>query len=94
VYPGSQTEKLKKFVLVPDMKTCCFGGQPKLTDMIEVTLKDPLRVDFSYKRRGIGGVLKVHKSMQSRQQLTGVVYELQADYLSEGPGTTGSAREG
>lgn len=94
VYPGSQKDTLKKFVLVPDMKTCCFGGQPNLTDMIEVTLKDPLRVDFSYKRRGIGGILKVHKSMQSRDQLTGVVYELQADYLSEGPGKTGSAREG
>ena len=91
VYPGSQEKQLKKFVLVPDMKTCCFGNQPKLTDMIEVTLKDPLRVDFSWKRRGIGGVLKVHKSMQSREQLTGVVYELQADYLSEGPGKTGSA---
>jgi hypothetical protein len=93
VYPGSQSTALKKFVLVPDMKTCCFGGQPKLTDMIEVTLKDPLRIDFSYRRRGIGGVLKVHKSMQSRQELTGVVYELQADYLSEGPGKTGSARD-
>jgi hypothetical protein len=94
VYPGTQQKTLKKFVLVPDMKTCCFGGQPKLTDMIEVTLKDPLRVDLSWKRRGIGGVLKVHKSMQSREQLTGVVYELQADYLSEGPGKTGSASEG
>lgn len=93
VYPGSQKDKLKKFVLVPDMATCCFGGQPKLTDMIEVTLKDPLRVDFSYKRRGIGGILKVHKNMQSRQELTGVVYELEADYLSEGPGKTGSASD-
>lgn len=94
VYPGTQQKSLKKFVLVPDMKTCCFGGQPKLTDMIEVTLKDPLRADFSYKRRGLGGVLKVHKNMQSRDQLTGVVYQLQADYLSEGPGKTGSAPSG
>lgn len=81
VYPGAQKEGLKKFVLVPDMKTCCFGGQPKLTDMIEVKLKEPLTVDFSYRRRGLGGVLRVHSDMQAREQLTGIVYQLDADYV-------------
>lgn len=91
VYPGAQKSDLKKFVLVPDKGTCCFGGQPKLTDMIEVTLADPLRVDYSFWKRGVAGTLKVHSALQSRDQLTGVVYELQADYLSEGPGQTGNA---
>ncbi|MCA9266938.1 MAG: DUF3299 domain-containing protein [Planctomycetales bacterium] len=82
VYPGQQRNSLKEFVLVPDMGQCCFGGQPKLTDMIEVKLADPLRADYDLRRRGIGGVLTVHHNMQSRKQLTGVVYELNADYIS------------
>lgn len=94
VYPGNQREGLDKFVLVRDMKKCCFGGQPKLTDMIEVTLADPLRVDYSMRRRGVGGTLHVHRTMQSRAQLTGVVYQLEADYLSPGAGVTGSAAGG
>jgi hypothetical protein len=77
---------LKTFVLVPDMKTCCFGGQPKITDMIEVTLADPYRANFSLRRCGVGGVLKVHSNLQSRDQRVGVVYELEADYFSQGSG--------
>ena len=91
VYPGDQKNGLDKFVLVPDMGQCCFGGQPKLTDMIEVKLKEPLRVDYSMWRRGVGGTLRVHPAIQAREQLTGVIYQLEADYLSEGPGVTGSA---
>ena len=90
-YPGDQKNGLDKFVLVPDMGQCCFGGQPKLTDMIEVKLKEPLRVDYSMWRRGVGGTLRVHPAIQAREQLTGVIYQLEADYLSEGPGVTGSA---
>jgi hypothetical protein len=81
VYPGMKRKQLKSFVLVPDMKSCCFGGQPKLTDMIRVTLKDPLRVDFAYRRRGLGGILRVHSQLRRSTELTGVYYELQADYL-------------
>ena len=81
VYPGAQRENLKRFVMVPDMKTCCFGGQPKLTDMIEVELKDPLRINQSLMKRGLGGTLIVHDTMQNRDQLKGVVFQLEADYL-------------
>jgi len=81
VYPGTQRRDLKKFTLVPDMKSCCFGGQPALTDMIEVTLKDPLRVSFAYRRRGLGGILRVHPHLKPNAELEGVYYELEADYL-------------
>ena len=81
VYPGAQQRNLKSFVLVPDMRSCCFGGQPKLTDMIEVTLCDPLRVNFSYGRRRLTGVLKVNKQLKSMASLQGVYYELDADYV-------------
>lgn len=38
IHPSSGSGMLRKFILVPDLGTCCFGGQPKSTDMIEVTL--------------------------------------------------------
>jgi hypothetical protein len=81
IYPSDRASQLKRFVLVPDMGTCCFGGQPALTDMIEVTLKDPLRARFSYQRRKLGGVLSVDKSLKEVSGLTGVYYQLDADYL-------------
>ena len=68
-------------VLVPDFDTCCFGGQPKLTDMVEVRLVEPLSVDFSFNRRKIGGTLRVHQDLKKIEDLTGVFYELEADYV-------------
>lgn len=38
VYAGNQSEELKKFMLVRDAGTCCFGGNPKTTDRIIVSL--------------------------------------------------------
>lgn len=38
IHPSSGSGLLKRFILVPDLGTCCFGGQPKSSDMIEVTL--------------------------------------------------------
>ncbi len=81
VHPGVTKRKgIKQFVLVPDMKTCCFGGQPALTDMIEVTLEDPLRVDYSYSKRRLAGVLRVSGQPKSVAGLEGVYYHLEADY--------------
>ena len=36
IHPSSGSGLLKRFILVPDLGTCCFGGQPKSSDMIEV----------------------------------------------------------
>ncbi len=81
VYPDDSGGELQRFVLVPDMGTCCFGGQPKLTDMIEVTLQDPLRIRYSYARRRLGGVLKVDTKKKPVSGLDGVYYQLEADYV-------------
>lgn len=81
VYPHSQKKNLTRFVMVPDFDTCCFGGQPALTDMVEVRLAEPLKVDFSFNRRKIGGTLRVHTDLKKVEDLTGVFYELEADYV-------------
>ena len=81
VHPAVTRRKgIKQFVLVPDMGTCCFGGQPKLTDMIEVTLKDPLRVNYSLSQVKLAGTLKVSPIKKNVSGLDGVYYQLDADY--------------
>ncbi|MFV1967809.1 MAG: DUF3299 domain-containing protein [Pirellulaceae bacterium] len=81
VYPDGQQHGIKRFVLVNDMGTCCFGGQPKLTHMIEVTLEDPLRVDYAIKKRKLAGVLEVDTRIKAVSGLSGVYFQLKADYL-------------
>lgn len=81
VYPGAQTSGIRQFVLVRDNGTCCFGGPtPKLTDMIEVTLRDPLRLQYSTNMRKLGGILRVQPT-ESGSELGRVIYHLDADYL-------------
>ena len=81
VYPDGSTTNIKRFVLVPDMGTCCFGGQPKLTDMIEVTLQDPLRVAYAIRKISLGGVLHVDTRLKPVTGLNGVFYQLDADMV-------------
>lgn len=38
MYPEGQVEGIKTFILCRDNGDCCFGGQPKLTDMIKVRM--------------------------------------------------------
>ncbi len=80
VYPGSQKTGIKKFVLCRDNGDCCFGGEPKLTDMIQVTLADPLSLEYTPRMRRIAGTFHVEPA-QASDQLGGVLYHLEADYL-------------
>lgn len=81
LYPDGQQDEIRRFVLVPDMGTCCFGGQPKLTDMIEVTLEDPLRVSYAVKKRKFTGEFKVSAQKKPVDGLDGVYYQLTADWF-------------
>lgn len=38
--PSGKTEDLGAFIFVKDSGECCFGGKPKLTDMIRVNMAD------------------------------------------------------
>jgi hypothetical protein len=46
MYPTNETKGLKSFLLVKDNAQCCFGGNPKINDMIMVTLKSGRGVDY------------------------------------------------
>lgn len=80
VYPTGRRNGLQQFVLCRDNGTCCFGGQPKLTDMIEVTLRPPLKLDYSPRLHKLAGVFHV-QTAQSADGLGSVLYQLEADYL-------------
>jgi hypothetical protein len=46
VYPGNLKEGITQFLLVRDQGDCCFGGNPKVTDRINVRLTD--RTGFNF----------------------------------------------
>ena len=79
MYPGEQTTGIKEFVLCRDNGTCCFGGQPKLNDMIQVKLKEPLTLDYHTGLRYIAGNFKVQQEA-APGSLGTVLYHLEADY--------------
>ena len=78
MYPTRQTKEITEFILAKDNGDCCFGGEPKVTDMILVRMKSPQSVDFSDKRVSIAGTFKV-----TRNQTEGLtqVYEMSASHF-------------
>lgn len=60
MYPFRETHGLKSFVLCKDSGECCFGGQPKPTDMILVNMIGSAKADYYDKRLvGVAGILRV-----------------------------------
>lgn len=78
-YPRAQQEGIKQFVLCRDNGDCCFGGSPKLTDMILVDLVDPLRLTYSRRIQRLAGTFRVKPAQAA--DVGGVLYQLEADYL-------------
>jgi hypothetical protein len=79
MYPSSQMTGIREFVLCRDNGTCCFGGQPKLSDMIQVNLKEPLALDYQTGLRHVAGTFRVEPNTTSAG-LGSVLYRLDADY--------------
>lgn len=82
VHPDAGLAPVSQFVLVPDMGSCCFGGQPKVTDMIEVTLKGHDKVTYSMRKRKLAGKLRVDSRLKLvGEKLGGVYYRLEVDQI-------------
>jgi hypothetical protein len=63
MYPTNETRGLKTFLLVKDNAQCCFGGNPKINDMILVTMKSGRGVDYHQGLlMSVGGVFHCQKS--------------------------------
>jgi hypothetical protein len=80
MYPTGRLTGLSEFVLVKDTGQCCFGGQPKLTDMIVVKFEDGRTVNHREQVLvGVAGVFRAHSVVQSGV-LTGI-YQLEATHF-------------
>jgi hypothetical protein len=82
IHPTSMDNVMaKKFVLVPDLGTCCFGAQPPLTHMIEVSLAGDQYARKSFRKQRLAGTLRINRDMKPVEGLNGVFYQLKADVL-------------
>jgi len=78
---GGEVFHIKQFMLVRDKGDCCFGGNPKITDMILVTLKPPVELrEWSTSVQRLSGTFRIQQGM-AVDDLGGCIYHLDADYL-------------
>ncbi len=80
IFPGPQQQGIKTFLLVRDRGDCCFGGNPKLTDRIQVTLADPERLQFSTHLHKVAGKFRLEENPGEAIDANGSVYY----YLDDG----------
>ena len=59
VYAGSETAGIQKFVLCRDAGTCCFGGNPKITDRIVVSLANPSGMIYTKQPVRVAGTFRL-----------------------------------
>ena len=75
-----QTTDLSTFVLVKDRGECCFGGQPKPTDMIVVNFKDGMTVNHREQQLvGVAGIFRAKQEMQAGQLVS--IYTLEGTHF-------------
>jgi len=83
MHPGvASLGKVKHFILVNDFGTCCFGGQPKPTHMIEIYVPPEAQgVAYSTSRMKITGTFVLATQPTESLGLNGVWYHLQVDQV-------------
>ncbi len=83
VRPSDKKTGLKKFILVGDFGSCCFGGSPKPTDVVAVEIVTDQTVDYSLMQRKIGGTFRLNtRPVQvGEAEIPALYYQLEADYL-------------
>jgi hypothetical protein len=81
IHPGvSGMDRVNQFVLVPDMGTCCFGGQPKPTDMILVHTTPDSRLAYGTRIVRLAGTFDIGLQPQEFAGVKDVFYQLEANY--------------
>ena len=82
IHPSSGSGLLRRFVLVPDLGTCCFGGQPRSTDMIEVTLSKGQTVRAGLTKMRLAGKFMVNPQIQKAADFDNrIFYQMRVDQI-------------
>ncbi|TWT66470.1 DUF3299 domain-containing protein [Allorhodopirellula solitaria] len=80
IHPSSGSGKLRQFILVPDLGTCCFGGQPRSSDMIEVRLPPGQSVRANLLKRKLAGEFRINRVAQKKADFDqAIFYKMQVD---------------
>jgi hypothetical protein len=82
VRPGAKQKNLQKFILVGDFGSCCFGGNPEITDIVSITIDSDQTVDYSLRLRRVTGKFKLNpktKHLKGEKDIPSVYYEIIAD---------------
>jgi hypothetical protein len=80
MYPTGKRTDISEFVLVKDTGQCCFGGQPKLTDMIVVKLDDGITVNHREQVLvGVAGKFRANAVVQSG--VLTAIYQIDATHF-------------
>ena len=79
MYPTREMHDLKRFVLCKDMGQCCFGGNPKPTDMIVVEMDGHQTVDHRTGLVSIAGIFRTHADAEAGD--LNPVYQLDCSYF-------------
>jgi len=77
VFPGARQDGIHEFLLVGDRGDCCFGGNPKITDRIQVQLRDSDSIRFSTRRHKVAGIFRVKELQQAIEGEGGVYYHIE-----------------
>lgn len=77
VYPGNSVSGIRQFVLCRDNGDCCFGGEPPLSDMILVTLKDPPGLTYNQLQFTVYGTLRIEAKQAMVEKQRAVIYHLE-----------------
>lgn len=71
IYQTGKLKGLQSFLLVKDNQSCCFGGNPAITDRIGVVMPEGAAIDFKAGRVGVGGTFRInpHFANQDKEPL-------------------------
>ncbi len=81
--PSGKKKRLKNFIMVGDFGDCCFGGSPKITEVIAVKINSSDTVDYSYGLRRIGGTFRLNPNTApvNEKEVPQVFYEIEANHV-------------
>ena len=83
VRPGAKRKNLKKFILVGDFGSCCFGGSPDITDVVAISIQGEDRVNYGLRVRKIAGTFRLNQraTPTAEKEVPKVYYQIDADIV-------------